>query len=67
MTKTPYIDICDTGKYEVGYQFDNNELSIKCNQSYSTAHIESDFSGYRIEFIVDDPDSGTSIFFEKID
>lgn len=67
MTKTPYIELCDTGKYEVDYTFENNELAIKCDGAYSMAHIESDFGGFRIEFTIDDPDSGTSIYFEKVE
>lgn len=65
LTPTPNIDVCDSGKYEVDYQFEYNEISFRCNNTVTPAHIDRHFGYYRIEFIVGDPDSGESIYFEK--
>jgi hypothetical protein len=65
LTPTPNINVCETGKYFVDWQFKFNELSFQCDKGFTTAHIDRNFSGYRIEFIVGDPDSGESIFFSK--
>jgi len=65
LTPTPNIDICDKGKYEVDYQFDYNEISFRCNNGIMPAHIDRHYGYYRIEFIIGDPDSGESIYFEK--
>jgi len=65
LTSTPNIDVCNKGKYNVDYQFDYNEISFNCNSATTTAHIDRHWGYYRIEFIIGDPDSGESIFFEK--
>ncbi len=66
LSHTPNIDICETGKYVVDWQFELNEISFQCdNAGFTPAHIDRSFSGYRIEFIIGDPDSGESIFFTK--
>ena len=65
LTHIPQIATCETGTYEVDYAFVSNELSFKCDNSWTTAHIVREFGGYRIEFVRGDPDSGESIFFEK--
>jgi len=65
LTTTPYIDLCDSGKYEFDYADYYNELYFRCNQSGNSAHIDRHLNYYRIEFIIGDPDTGESIFFEK--
>jgi len=65
LTTTPSIDICQSGKYDVDYEFEYNELSFKCEKTVTTAHIDRGFGNYRIEFVIGDPDSGESIYFEK--
>ncbi|MBF4473803.1 hypothetical protein [Flavobacterium sp. HJJ] len=65
LTPTPSIDVCQSGKYEVDYQFEYNELSLKCSNLVTSAHIDRGFGNYRIEFVIGDPDSGESIYFEK--
>lgn len=65
LTPTPHISICEKGKYGVAWEDEMNELSIQCEKGFSTAHIARSFSGFRIEFIIGDPDSGQSIYFTK--
>ena len=66
LTPTPNIDICESGKYKVDYKWDYNELSLECPASgFTSAHIDRGFGSFRIEFIIGDPDSGESIYFEK--
>jgi hypothetical protein len=67
LTPTPSIDVCQSGKYKVDYEFEYNELSLKCPNLYTSAHIDRGFGNYRIEFVIGDPDSGESIYFEKIE
>jgi energy-coupling factor transporter transmembrane protein EcfT len=67
ISKTPYIDLCENGIYDVDYEFEDNEVSLKCGNGYSTARIDREFGNYKIEFIIGDPDSGESIYFEKIE
>ncbi len=64
LDKTPYIEVCESGLYEVDYQFENNEISWQCGNGFSMTHISRGFFGYQIEFIVD-PDIRQSIFFRK--
>lgn len=66
LTATPFIDVCQNGKYKVDYEFDYNELSLDCTNLFTSAHIDRGFGNYRIEFVIGDPDSGESIYFEKI-
>ena len=66
LTPTPYIEICDSGSYAVDYSFEFNEISYRCGMGYIPSHIDRQFGNFRIEFIVGDPDSGQSIFFEKV-
>lgn len=66
LTTTPFIDICQSGKYKVDYDFDYNELSLDCTNLFTSAHIDRGFGNYRIEFVIGDPDSGESIYFEKV-
>ena len=65
LLSTPNLNVCETGKYSVDWQFSFNELSFLCDKGITTAHIDRNFSGFRIEFIIGDPDSGESIFFTK--
>lgn len=65
LSPTPNINVCESGKYSVDWEFDFNELSFQCDKGFTTAHIDRGFSGFRIEFIIGDPDSGDSIFFTK--
>ena len=65
LTPTPNIDVCNKGKYSVDYQFDYNEISFTCNNTITSAHIDRHYGYYRIEFIIGDPDSGESIYFER--
>jgi len=67
LNETPYINICTNGEYDVNYSFDGNELSMKCPNMTYHKHIERGLDFYRIEFIFGDPDSGDSIFFQKIE
>lgn len=62
----PSIDLCENGKYEVDYKFEDNEISFECGNSCHMASINRGFGNYKIEFIIGDPDSGESIYFEKI-
>ena len=61
---TPYIEVCESGMYEVDYYFDDNELAFRCG-GFIMAHIDAGFGNYRIEFVIGDPDNGESIFFGK--
>jgi hypothetical protein len=65
LTPLPNIGICESGKYSVDYASDFNELTFECDNTYRSAHIDSWLRCFRIEFIIGDPDSGESIFFEK--
>jgi len=65
LTPTPNIDVCDSGKYELDYSAEYNELFFRCSQGGYCAHIDRHLNYYRIEFIIGDPDTGESIFFEK--
>lgn len=65
LTPLPGVEICDKGKYSVDYTFDDNEISFMCSGFITTAHIDRHYNYYRIEFIIGDPDSGESIYFEK--
>jgi hypothetical protein len=65
LTPTPNIEVCSKGKYKVDYQFYYNEISLECENMGKSAHIDRHYGYYRIEFIIGDPDSGESIFFEK--
>jgi hypothetical protein len=64
LTKTPYIDLCESGTYEVDYANDYNEIAFKCG-GYYMAHIDKGFKDHRIEFVIGDPDSRESIYFGK--
>ena len=66
LTPTPYIDICISGEYKVNYKMYYNELSLWCPSVISSVHIDRNFGDFQIEFVIGDPDSGQSIFFEKI-
>ena len=66
MTKIPILNICEKGKYELDYNYEFNELTFQCGNQFSTAHIDTNVNNYEIEFIIGDPDSGESIYFEKI-
>jgi len=67
LTPTPYIEVCESGKYQVDYKFAYNELSFECpTVGFTTAHIDRGFGNYKIEFIIGDPDSRQSIYFEKV-
>jgi len=70
LTKTPFIEIYGNGKYDVDYDDEYNELSLEYSMNgkhgFTVAHINRTFFGYKIEFIIGDPDSGESIYFEKI-
>ena len=59
------INVCSKGKYAVDYSFDYNELTFFCDKGITSAHIDRHYGFYRIEFIIGDPDSGESIYFEK--
>ena len=65
LTATPYIKVCDSGRYGIDYSYSGNELEFQCGRGYRFMHIERQFNGFRIEFVIDDPDSGQSIYFEK--
>lgn len=65
LSSTPNIDVCENGKYSVDWQFDNNEISFQCGAGITTAHIDRDFSEFRIEFSLVDRNKGKSIFFSK--
>lgn len=67
LTPTPFIDVCKSGKFKINYDSYYNELSLECSAFYTTAHIDRGFGGYKIEFVIGDPDSGRSIFFEKVE
>jgi hypothetical protein len=66
LTPTPYIDVCNSGKYEVDYSFENNELTYRCGKGYISGHIDRQFGDFRIEFSVGDPDGEQSIYFGKV-
>ena len=66
ISKTPRIDLCENGKYDVDYEYEGNEISFECGNSSQMASINRGFGNYKIEFIIGDPDSGESIYFEKI-
>lgn len=66
LTPTPYIEVCDSGKYQVDYSFENNELVYRCGKGYISGHIDRQFGAFRIEFIVGDPDGEQSIYFGKV-
>lgn len=65
MSKVPHIDLCESGEYKVDYENSHNELSIYCPNLITSAHIDQGLFGFRLQFIIGDPDSGESIFFEK--
>ena len=65
LTPVPNINICESGKFSVDWQFSLNELSFQCDKGFTPAHIDRGFTGYRIEFIVGDPDEGQGIYFSK--
>lgn len=67
LTPTPYIDVCENGKYDVDYSSSYNELSLQCENDFTSAHINRGFGNHQIEFVIGDPDSGESIFFEKVE
>jgi|GEM_PF-2857830 len=66
MTPISGIETCEKGNYELDYDLEYNELSFYCGNVVTTAHIDGKIGGYSIEFIIGDPDSGKSIYFEKI-
>jgi len=70
LTKTPFIGNYGNGKYDVDYDYEFNELSLEYSMDgkhgFTVAHINRTFFGYKIEFCIGDPDSGESIYFEKI-
>lgn len=65
ITPTPGIDLCESGNYELDYDFEYNELSFQCGLDWSPKHIKRKINGFEIEFFLP-PDSGKSICFEKI-
>lgn len=65
LSPTPNIDVCEKGNYSLDYQFNLNELSFQCEKGFTPAHIDRGFTGFNIEFIMGDPDSGKSICFTK--
>lgn len=66
LSPTPYIEVCENGKYHVNYTLDYNELSLDCPNLFTHAHIDRGWGNFTIEFNIGDPDGGQSIFFEKV-
>lgn len=62
MSKHPDLIVCSEGRYEIDWQFEDNELSFLCNFGYTTARIDRSFTSFKIEFF---QLSGESIYFEK--
>jgi len=65
LTQTPYISICNNGRYEIDYEYENNELAFRCDSGITPASIVNELSGFHIEFILGDPDMNSSIIFKK--
>jgi hypothetical protein len=65
LTSLQKVDVCSNGKYALDYDDRFNELTFYCGKSSTSAHIDRHLGFYRIEFIIGDPDSGESIYFEK--
>lgn len=65
LTPISSIQVCDSGKYELDYRYDYNELTLRCPSYITTAHVDRRIGSFRIEFVIGDPDSGESIYFGK--
>lgn len=71
LSPTPFIEVCDSGQFEVTYHFmEDNRLWFDCSDRhkgfFGVTQIDRHFGSYRIEFIIGDPDSRKSIYYEKI-
>ncbi|MFI1770161.1 hypothetical protein [Thalassobellus citreus] len=62
-TKTPGINLCVNGNYDLDYEFEDNELSFQCGKGWTSAHIKRKISGFEIEFF----NSKKEIRFAKTD
>lgn len=68
LTHTPYVDICDSGKYLIDSSFSGqNEISYQCGPGYIGGSLDRGLNSFRIEFIIGDPDSRQSIYFKKVE
>jgi hypothetical protein len=65
MDNIPEIDLCENGKFR--FDEDDDEIWFNCDSISSSAKIDRGIGDYKIEFVIGDPDSGESVYFEKID
>ncbi|WP_299213479.1 hypothetical protein [uncultured Aquimarina sp.] len=49
-TKTPGINLCENGNYDLDYELVGNELSFQCGQNWTSACIKRKIIGFEIEF-----------------
>jgi hypothetical protein len=64
MDNIPEIDLCENGKFR--FDEEDDEIWFNCDSISSSAKIDRRIGNYKIEFIIGDPDSGESVYFEKI-
>lgn len=64
MDNIPEIDLCENGKFR--FYEEDDEIWFNCDSISSSAKIDRGIGDYKIEFIIGDPDSGESVYFEKI-
>jgi hypothetical protein len=67
LTRFDGCSICEKGKYEVDYEFENNELSFECNGNFQTAKIKRNLNDFQIVInLGSDFEEGGALVFEKI-
>ena len=66
LSPTPDIHLCNYGTYEVDFQFSDNELSFRCEQTWYPKHIKRKWNGFEIEFFLHTGNGSKSICFGKI-
>lgn len=65
--RIPKVNICHKGKFEFSPEIeDENALSFYCGNRISVQGIKRNFTNFEIEFMIGDPDSNETIYFEKI-
>lgn len=65
MDNIPKIDLCENGKFR--FDEEDDEIWFNCDSISSLANIDRGIGDYKIEFVIGDPDSGESVYFEKIE
>ena len=66
LTALEDVDAPDSGRYIVDFERSLNELTLSGNGYAKGVCINRHIGSFNIEFLIGDPDSGESYYFEKV-